>query len=905
MRPYAMETERTKLYNLTPSTVIFLKTSNLSRLSLEDFFSIRKTISAYKFNEFFDNVLEKFLQVKYSVEKIGSYQCTSSIRKSQLLKWTCKLICVSLNKTTLLIIFNNAVNKLKFFPIYLHLLIQYLFYTYYTSYNTYKLQHLIHTNNDDGNNVCIESEQFIEPSVIQVKKRRPLKYHSSAHCTNGTLIEKRYDRAANKPCKGTFSVYLTWITIVSFLYLFKIGSTEAVKQSQESSSSPNQYNLVNLLHSLSSIGKQINAEILTKSELRTWNYLLEKIIKSQTDLLRDQNRLDYTPILTPGSSFNSISNEFFKYDKTTPKPSKAELMAKTPSYMFKLHERHMNDWHSFGRYEENHLVHPDYEKYLSENQFSTSDNHQGEKTKRKEHHGRHHLGMITAIRHHRHIETHEHVNSETDMLLSRRKRSAEPNDAHLSADNIVKRHKLVFQLADIPSNEHLIAASIRIRYEAKVYSENYSIPTVSSSFCSNITNNDKMRSTSFYWPLSLWLHSDQNNSSNMDIQTAAIFEPDDLQCKTQSTKNSSLINLPNGWFHIPLNQPVLHLIEKINQQTYGDKQIVIQIRSVIQKGSPMLGDLNYIIDNNSDEQLDYLRVNNVYQNRQNSFSSSKWLHNAPHLFTYHRDPNLAEYIKRKARSADYSNGEHTLQTDEFNHINVKPETQNVNNKKIARRYKRLQRLLNTRLSQQKSDKGTGKSGQHDEKTYAKTRSRRRAQYRQHHNRPRQDHYYYTDIDSVNEHEDISSNLQMTSNSYEDNRKTDRYKQKHYQYDTGRSYHSNILQTSNHHYLDTTCQRRELIINFDAVGWAGWVIAPQAYNARYCLGQCPFPLSTHYNTTNHAVLLQLVHLLDVARIPGPCCVPHQLSSQSLLYHSQNGDVVLRVYEDMVVESCACR
>lgn len=116
-------------------------------------------------------------------------------------------------------------------------------------------------------------------------------------------------------------------------------------------------------------------------------------------------------------------------------------------------------------------------------------------------------------------------------------------------------------------------------------------------------------------------------------------------------------------------------------------------------------------------------------------------------------------------------------------------------------------------------------------------------------------------------------------------------------------HTSRAESTN--YLDTICQRRELIIDFDTVGWGGWVIAPQAYNARYCLGQCPFPLSTHYNTTNHAVLLQLVHLLDAAQIPGPCCVPNELSPQSLLYHSHNGDVVLKVYEDMVVESCACR
>ncbi|VEL36184.1 unnamed protein product [Protopolystoma xenopodis] len=107
------------------------------------------------------------------------------------------------------------------------------------------------------------------------------------------------------------------------------------------------------------------------------------------------------------------------------------------------------------------------------------------------------------------------------------------------------------------------------------------------------------------------------------------------------------------------------------------------------------------------------------------------------------------------------------------------------------------------------------------------------------------------------------------------------------------------------YHNSLCQRREFIVNFEVVGWAHWVIAPQAYNARYCRGECPFPMGTPFNTTNHAVLMQLVHLLEAARVPGPCCVPNQLSSQSLLYHTQENEVVLRVYQDMVVESCACR
>ncbi|CAH8668859.1 unnamed protein product [Heterobilharzia americana] len=833
MHPYAMETGRTKLYNLTPSTVIFLKTSNFSRLSLKDFFSIPKIISAYKFSEFFNNVCGKFLQLKYSVEKTGSYHLTSSIRKRQLLNRICKFICVNLNKTTLLIICNNAFDKLKICFFYLQFVTQLLFITYCISHHTNKLKHLIYTKVDDDNDVKVGCRHFTRQSVLHSNETKSVKPSSTTCCTTDTLTQKCYDKAPNKLWRANFCIYFTWVIIIVFLSIFNTRTIEAIEQGQESASLPNQYNLINLLQSLSSIGKQLNSEILTESELRTWNYLLEKILKTQINLLKDNQRLDYTPSMTTASGVNSISREFSKYDKNIRKPSKAELTAKTPSYMFKLHERHMNDWHSFRRFEDNHLLHPDYEKYLSENQFSADNINQNEKEKKQtEHHHRHHLGMITAIRHHKYIESHEHENSEEDIVpLHRSKRNVESFGMDLSSDHIVKKHKLVFRLADMPSNEHLIAASIRIRYEAKLYSINYTIPTASNFECSNVTDNSKISSASFYWPLSIWLHSDLNNASDIDVQTAAIFEPDDLQCRTQSTKNSSLINLPNGWFHIPLNQPVLHLIERTNQQIHGSKQIVIQIHSVARKSSSSYTSLYNNDSYVNTEQHDYLKVNNKSQSNRNLISSTNWLHSAPHLFTYHRDPKLAEYLKRKQRSVNYPNSQYTFHTDGVSNMNAKTATKNIKDKKIARRYKRLKRLLSESLKQQRHIEEQRKSVQQDAQTFTKLRSRRRAHYQRRHNRSSKDRYYYADMDSVNGmidaqgiNEDASPNRQITPNPYDDNRENNGPQQ--YQYDITRSYHSNILQTSNHHYLDTTCQRRELIINFDAVGWAGWVIAPR-------------------------------------------------------------------------------
>lgn len=102
-----------------------------------------------------------------------------------------------------------------------------------------------------------------------------------------------------------------------------------------------------------------------------------------------------------------------------------------------------------------------------------------------------------------------------------------------------------------------------------------------------------------------------------------------------------------------------------------------------------------------------------------------------------------------------------------------------------------------------------------------------------------------------------------------------------------------------------CQRHSLYVGFRDVGWDDWIIAPTGYQAYYCAGECPFPIGEQQNGTNHAVIQTLVRRFHYRSVPDVCCAPVRLSPISLLFFDDNDNVVLRRYDDMIVESCGCR
>uniref|UniRef100_A0A4W5MT05 Growth/differentiation factor 10 n=1 Tax=Hucho hucho TaxID=62062 RepID=A0A4W5MT05_9TELE len=104
----------------------------------------------------------------------------------------------------------------------------------------------------------------------------------------------------------------------------------------------------------------------------------------------------------------------------------------------------------------------------------------------------------------------------------------------------------------------------------------------------------------------------------------------------------------------------------------------------------------------------------------------------------------------------------------------------------------------------------------------------------------------------------------------------------------------------------SCSRRTLRVDFADIGWSEWVLAPKAFDAYYCAGTCGFPMPKVLHPSNHATIQSIVRAVGIVPgVPEPCCVPEKMSPLVVLYQDEGGNLVLKVYPSMSVESCACR
>ncbi|XP_049710897.1 growth/differentiation factor 10 [Elephas maximus indicus] len=103
-----------------------------------------------------------------------------------------------------------------------------------------------------------------------------------------------------------------------------------------------------------------------------------------------------------------------------------------------------------------------------------------------------------------------------------------------------------------------------------------------------------------------------------------------------------------------------------------------------------------------------------------------------------------------------------------------------------------------------------------------------------------------------------------------------------------------------------CSRRYLKVDFADIGWNEWIISPKSFDAYYCAGACEFPMPKIVRPSNHATIQSIVRAVGIVPgIPEPCCIPDKMNSLGVLFLDENQNVVLKVYPNMSVETCACR
>ncbi|XP_073684867.1 nodal-related 2 [Garra rufa] len=100
-----------------------------------------------------------------------------------------------------------------------------------------------------------------------------------------------------------------------------------------------------------------------------------------------------------------------------------------------------------------------------------------------------------------------------------------------------------------------------------------------------------------------------------------------------------------------------------------------------------------------------------------------------------------------------------------------------------------------------------------------------------------------------------------------------------------------------------CRRVDMHVDFNQIGWGSWIVFPKKYNAYRCEGSCPNPLGEDLHPTNHAYMQSLLKYYHPSRVSAACCAPTKMSPLSMLYY-ENGELILRHHEDMVVEECGC-
>ena len=106
--------------------------------------------------------------------------------------------------------------------------------------------------------------------------------------------------------------------------------------------------------------------------------------------------------------------------------------------------------------------------------------------------------------------------------------------------------------------------------------------------------------------------------------------------------------------------------------------------------------------------------------------------------------------------------------------------------------------------------------------------------------------------------------------------------------------------------NNSCGRKPWTISFKDIGWDKFIIRPTELNVYYCNGLCEGPFDNSSNASNHAIMQYFAaNSGNYKFLPKTCCVPTSYTSEYFLIRDSKHNIVIKLIDDIIVESCGCR
>lgn len=106
--------------------------------------------------------------------------------------------------------------------------------------------------------------------------------------------------------------------------------------------------------------------------------------------------------------------------------------------------------------------------------------------------------------------------------------------------------------------------------------------------------------------------------------------------------------------------------------------------------------------------------------------------------------------------------------------------------------------------------------------------------------------------------------------------------------------------------DGSCCKRELIVDFEALGW-DWVVHPKRYTANYCAGSCATPTATQRQSMSSNSLVLNAMLENLRRgNSNSCCVSVASEEEfiPIIYTKASGEVASNRNTIRTIHQCRC-